>query len=204
MKKVLGLVFTALLYLLLLYPLPNMPRLHKLLLYPTSALVIHQEYAEGKPLPKQDYGDIQIGYDSLGIPNIYAENDMAAAWAMGYCQARDRLFQMEMLVRAVNGTLTEVVGEKALKSDMWWRKFRFEQKALAQIEDLKTRFPEEHAKLLAYSEGVNAYISSMKYEEIPFEFFTRFQAIHPSAALHVLRDALHGQNPELRRARPGL
>lgn len=171
MKKVLGLFFTALLYVLLLYPLPDMPRLHKLLLYPTSALVIQQEYSESTTLPKQEYGSIQIGYDSLGIPSIYAENDLSAAWAMGYCQARDRLFQMEMLVRAVNGTLTEVVGEKALKSDMWWRKFRFEQKALEQIEDLKTRFPEEHAKLLAFSEGINAYINGMAPEELPFEYY---------------------------------
>ena len=60
---------------------------------------------------------VVVRYDDRGVPHIFARRTLDAVRAVGYVQARDRLFQMEMTVRAAAGTLTELVGARALPAD---------------------------------------------------------------------------------------
>src|SRR5690606_7656993 len=60
---------------------------------------------------------VDVRYDDRGVPHIFAQTEEDAARALGWVHARDRLFQMEMIQRAVAGTLTELVGARALPLD---------------------------------------------------------------------------------------
>src|SRR5262249_19948898 len=48
--------------------------------------------------------------DSHGIPHVYASNLNDAAFALGYVQATDRLFQMDIFRRIGSGTVSELLG----------------------------------------------------------------------------------------------
>ena len=53
---------------------------------------------------------VSVKYDNFGIPHIYAEDHSDAYFALGYLQAQERLFQMEMIRRITTGTLSEILG----------------------------------------------------------------------------------------------
>ena len=40
---------------------------------------------------------VEIIRDAYGMPHIYAQTDEDAFFALGYCMAQDRLFQMDMV-----------------------------------------------------------------------------------------------------------
>src|SRR5260221_1078180 len=112
---------------------------------------------------------VQVLFDDRGVPHIFAQNEEDAYRALGYVTARDRLFQMELSTLAAAGRLTEWVGPKALEPDratrmlgLPWgvlRKF-----AVADHKSLGFR------AMTAYADGVNAWISSMKRQDLPIEF----------------------------------
>jgi penicillin amidase len=62
------------------------------------------------------HASVEVHFDAYGVPHIRAQNDADAFCAQGYCHARDRFFQMDMLRRALSGRLSETVGERALAS----------------------------------------------------------------------------------------
>ena len=57
---------------------------------------------------------VDVRYDDRSVPHIFASNQEDAWRALGYVHARDRLFQMELQTRAVAGTLSELLGARAL------------------------------------------------------------------------------------------
>src|SRR5215467_13089816 len=57
---------------------------------------------------------VQILRDRYGVPHILAQSYDDAAFALGYAHAQDRLWQMEMSRRFVQGRLSELLGERAL------------------------------------------------------------------------------------------
>jgi penicillin G amidase len=101
---------------------------------------------------------VVVRTDRLGIPAIEAQSRLDAIRALGYVTARDRLFQMEMLRRAAAGRLSEVIGRSMLKFDIDQRALGFHRIA----PDILARLPEEQrAALLAYADGVNAFLAHM-------------------------------------------
>jgi penicillin amidase len=110
-------------------------------------------------------GRVVVTLDEFGIPTIEAESRLDAMRALGYVSARDRLFQMDLLRRGAAGRLTEIFGKGMLETDTAQRVVGCNRIAA----DIFSRLPEEQkATLLAYSEGVNAYISQIRTR--PFEF----------------------------------
>ena len=138
--------------------------------YSTSALQLNNYHTQSATFEKSPFGAVQIGFDQRGVPHIFAQNETAAAYGIGFCQARDRLFQMEMLSRVVGGRVSEVIGSKGIGSDRFWRKFQFDTKATQWANELKAQNPDEYAALDAYTKGVNAYIKGMHRSELPLEF----------------------------------
>ncbi|HTY36073.1 MAG TPA: penicillin acylase family protein [Bacteroidota bacterium] len=110
--------------------------------------------------------DVRIYRDNFGVPHIYGNSDYDTYFAVGYVHAQDRLWQMELMRRAGEGRLSEILGEPALKIDRMFRTLGLSKQAnnLASRLDETTR-----SWLQAYADGVSAYIASHK-GKYPVEF----------------------------------
>ena len=53
---------------------------------------------------------VRVVRDRWGVPHIYARNEHDLFFAQGFVQAQDRLFQMDLWRRSVQGRLSEVLG----------------------------------------------------------------------------------------------
>jgi penicillin amidase len=109
-----------------------------------------------------------VEYDSYGVPHIVAQNTHDAYFTFGYVHAQDRLFQMIMIRRVVEGRLAEILGKDLLKTDKYMRVLSLEKMA----EQSARRFRQEadepvKQEVEAYVEGVNAF---MKEGTLPIEF----------------------------------
>ncbi len=113
--------------------------------------------------------DVEVRFDDRGVPHIYGNSISDVARAIGYVHARDRLFQMEMQTRAVAGTLSELVGDRALPLD---REARAQGLADAARRGYERLDPASASRILsnAYADGVNAYIDALPASAVPFEF----------------------------------
>jgi len=63
------------------------------------------------------HGAATVARDEFGVPQVEADAEPAAYFAVGYCQGFDRLFAMDLQRRAMRGRLSEVIGEATLDSD---------------------------------------------------------------------------------------
>jgi len=72
--------------------------------------------------------------DGHGIPHVDASSDDDASFALGFLQAQDRTFQLEILLRTVRGTLAELLGPRALPVDRLARRLGFRRGAETQLE----------------------------------------------------------------------
>jgi len=111
-------------------------------------------------------GEVEIVRDSFGMAHIYAANDQDAYFAMGFCQAQDRLFQMDLARRAGHGRLAEILGEKLVKVDKLFRTLRA---ALPQDDWYKKLSPEGRDSLEAFAKGVNCFLET-NAAPFPVEF----------------------------------
>jgi penicillin amidase len=97
--------------------------------------------------------NVRIHRDRWGIPHIEAESENDAYFAIGFCHGQDRMFQLELLLRAVRGTLCELVGRTALPIDRLARRIGFHRASAAQWPLLDA---EVRDMLQAYAKGVAA------------------------------------------------
>jgi penicillin amidase len=109
---------------------------------------------------------VQIYRDQLGVPHIFAQNDEDLMFGVGFVHAQDRLWQMELSRRAGEGRLSEAFGDRTLSFDRMFRTIGF--KRLAEKLE-KHLHPESQRLLLAYTRGVNSFISTQK-GKLPVEF----------------------------------
>ncbi|MGD6847699.1 penicillin acylase family protein [Rossellomorea aquimaris] len=112
--------------------------------------------------------DVEVIRDKDGVPHILAQNEKDLYMAQGYVQAQDRLFQMDLSRRQASGRLSEVVGEKAIDRDKFFRTFGLRRAAEVSF----TAYPDEAKQLLEwYAVGVNAYMQEATDEgRLPIEF----------------------------------
>lgn len=114
-------------------------------------------------------GDVEIIMDERLVPHIFADNLEDAAFAEGYLHAMHRLWQMDISVRQVAGRLSEVLGESTLESDRYNRRRGMVMAAQNTLIAWE-RQPAEIAIVNAYTDGVNAYIRTLKPRDYPIEF----------------------------------
>jgi penicillin amidase len=107
-----------------------------------------------------------IVYDQFHVPTIVAETEHDAIFLMGYHQARERLFQMDLQRRAAAGTLAELFGPAVLAQDVQLRTLGLDR---AAARSLLVQTPEVMAWLQAYADGVNAYLADENYL-LPIEY----------------------------------
>ena len=107
---------------------------------------------------------VEIRRDKLGIPHIYAQSYDDLFFAQGFVHAQDRLFQLDFSRRIVAGQLSEILGEVSVPLDRWMRTLTMRRIAEAEIAFLDE---DSKAILLAYANGINAFITSNR---LPVEF----------------------------------
>ncbi len=107
---------------------------------------------------------VSVYRDHWHIPHIFAAGRADLFRAQGFVHAQDRLWQMEMNRRLGKGELAEAFGEVALDTDRLTRTLGFS--CLAQ-KDWKLLDDEYQSCLVAYAEGVNAFIRQKRF---PVEF----------------------------------
>ena len=112
---------------------------------------------------------VTIVYDSTLIPHIFANNDHDLYLAQGYVTAQHRLWQMEFQTYAAAGRLSEIVGEAALDYDRGQRRTGMVWGAENSLK-IMHEDPKMKQAVGAYTEGVNQYIKSLNYEQLPLEY----------------------------------
>ncbi len=111
---------------------------------------------------------VEIGFDSMGVPHVWAETDADMTFALGWLHASERLFQMELVRRLASGDLAEVFGPEAFPTDAAQRRMGFRRKALADAPSLS-----DSARTVVerYVAGINAWIAVRDEENrLPPEF----------------------------------
>src|SRR3954454_11356650 len=73
------------------------------------------------------HAPVTIRRDAYDVPYIEATNDDDAWYALGFCQAQDRAFQLELRMRTARAPLSELIGEPPLPIDRISRRIGFVQ-----------------------------------------------------------------------------
>ena len=106
-------------------------------------------------------GEVEIVRNNANVPHIFGPTDTDVYFALGFAHAQDRLWQMTMLRRTVQGRLSEVFGERTLKIDELLRRYDLYSLASQSVaaQDEPTR-----AALDSYARGVNTWINEVNLE----------------------------------------
>ncbi|MCV2865763.1 penicillin acylase family protein [Albidovulum sediminicola] len=103
-------------------------------------------------------GEVEIVRDTADVPHIFATSDRDTFFALGFAHAQDRLWQMTLLRRTVQGRLSEIFGERTLVVDELMR--RLDLYGIA-TRSVSVQDPATLSALQAYAEGVNAWIGEV-------------------------------------------
>ncbi|OYU19896.1 MAG: penicillin acylase family protein [Rhodobacteraceae bacterium PARR1] len=115
------------------------------------------DYTETFALPDIS-APVEIVRNNDNVPHIFGKTDEDVFFALGFAHAQDRLWQMTMLRRTVQGRLSEVFGTRTLKIDELMR--RYDLYGLA-AQSLAVQDAATTAALTAYARGVNAWIGQV-------------------------------------------
>ncbi|WP_170528721.1 penicillin acylase family protein [Ruegeria arenilitoris] len=101
---------------------------------------------------------VEIVRDTANVPHILGQTDPDVFFGLGYAHAQDRLWQMTVMRRTVQGRLSEVFGQRTVHIDKLMR--RLDLYGLAhqsfEVQDDYTK-----AALRAYAAGVNARLDEI-------------------------------------------
>ena len=117
---------------------------------------------------------VQVVRTEAAIPHLYGENPDDVARVVGFVQARDRFFFMDLQRRLGLGTISELLGSAGLGSDIESR-----GTGMAYVTDriVAHLSPEFRAYLTAFADGVNQYIEAVRRDELPGPTETQFSAL---------------------------
>ncbi|MCC7536587.1 MAG: penicillin acylase family protein [Deltaproteobacteria bacterium] len=138
---------------------------------------------------------VEVVVDGRGIPHIYGSSERDVVKVQGYLMARDRMPQMELLRRVVEGRLAEFGGALApqlVDQDIAARfagHQRIAEAALAQMD----AGSEELDYLEAFAEGVNVFIEELRegttelprgFDALPIDVITDWSPVDSLALAH--------------------
>ena len=110
------------------------------------------------------HSTVTVRRDRYGIPHIEAQDDHDAWFGLGFCQAQDRAFQLELRLRTARGTLSELFGEETLAIDRLSRRIGFTDSSRHQLPVLDA---EAQAQIEAFVAGVNASLTAGAQKDAP-------------------------------------
>ena len=114
-------------------------------------------------------GKTEVYIDERLVPHIFAENEEDLYFVQGYIHAKFRLFQMDLQTKAAEGRASEIAGAKAVNYDKEQRRLGMRFAAENALKEMQ-KDPVSWAIFSAYTNGVNAYIHSLKESEVPLEY----------------------------------
>jgi penicillin amidase len=133
-------------------------------------------------------GRVDIYRDSMGIPHIYASSVADLFFTQGYVHAQDRFWQMDTWRHIGSGELSEMFGESQVETDTFLRTLGWRR-----IAEQEYKLYDEHSRdiLIAYSEGVNAYLvdhraSALSLEYTILKLLTPDYIVEPWEPIHTL------------------
>ncbi len=145
-------------------------------------------------------GPVTVVVDDRGVPHLYGATELDVYRVMGYLVARDRLFQLEIQTRAGEGTLTGLVGPRALEADRAVRELGMAWGAERKFAALDTSNLGYRA-IVAYADGVNQYLDAMGPDDLPLEYHLlgrrprRFEPVHSAYLFARMGYTLASQDP---------
>ncbi len=106
---------------------------------------------------------VEIVRDTANVPHVMGQSDPDVFFGLGYAHAQDRLWQMTVLRRTVQGRLSEIFGQRTVHIDKLLR--RLDLYGLAHrsvdVQDDYTL-----AALRAYSAGINARLTEINEQAL--------------------------------------
>jgi penicillin amidase len=128
------------------------------------------EDPESKTLSIEGIGKpVEIIKDRWGISHIFAQSQKDLFFTQGFNVARDRLFQLEIWRRQATGTLSEILGPRALKRDIGARLLKARVDMTAEMNHYH---PDGVEIITSFVRGINAYIDQVMQtpDSLPIEF----------------------------------
>lgn len=103
-------------------------------------------------------GQVEILRNTANVPHIFGATDEDVYYGLGFAHAQDRLWQMTLLRRTVQGRLSEIFGQRTVKVDELMRRLGLYELALSSVavQDTYTM-----SALEAYARGVNAWLAEV-------------------------------------------
>ena len=114
-------------------------------------------------------GKAEVYLDDRLVPHVFAENDEDLYFIQGYLHAKFRLFQMDLQTKAAAGRASEIAGKKAINFDKEQRRLGMVYAAENAMKEVD-KDPVSKAMFDAYTNGVNAYINTLKESSLPVEY----------------------------------
>ncbi len=115
-------------------------------------------------------GQVGVHHDSRGVPYIAAVHEGDLYFMQGYLHAKERMWQMDLQRRVVQGRLSEVLGEDQLGTDIFLKKLGLERIAERMFNNTSRA---GRAAAESYTRGVNAYLEnhppSIEFRLLGFE-----------------------------------
>ncbi len=127
---------------------------------------------------------LEILRDRFGVPHVSARTPHDLCFALGFCHAQDRLWQLEFFRRATAGRLCEFAGPEALPADRLMRTLGMRRVAEREAREVDAAL----APLAgAYVAGINAAIDHAP--ALPIEFQLLRLAPEPWTVVDLLASA---------------
>lgn len=114
--------------------------------------------------------NVTIQIDNSGLAKIIASNMHDLMFAQGYYVASQRLFEMELFALVSSGNISSWIGDLGVKSDIAMHLIGIPKNAMMNLNYFKENYPTIYSFLQAYADGVNAYINSLSYKDLPIQF----------------------------------
>lgn len=125
---------------------------------------------------------VDVVYDELGVPHVFGDTEMDLAYGLGFVQARDRLYQIDVLRHAANGRLTELFGEDLLESDKSLRMLTHNIDA-----QLAAMTPRDTEILERFVQGINDGAAHAGRSMEMFILRTEFKPFKPADVIAIIR-----------------
>lgn len=112
--------------------------------------------------------EVEIIRDKWGTAHVYADNEEALFFGFGHSMAEDRMFQMMLRRRAVQGRLAEILGPGAENQYLEYdRRYRILGLHHMGAKMLGRMDQDTRENLQAFAAGVNAYLDDQRGELSP-------------------------------------
>jgi len=113
---------------------------------------------------------IKIYTDEYGFPHIKGTSLEDVYFGLGFAQAKNRLWQIDINRRIARGMLSEIFGEKTIETDKFMRKIGHNEFAMKQA-----KYVEEHSEyynlIKSFIAGINYFANNF---QLPVEYYMTF------------------------------